>query len=266
MEFKLIAIALMATVGLGQSPDVDSSARPEFEVASIRPDNGQMNVQLLWLPGGRLSASGITATLLIGVAYSVKDFQIFGGPSWTGRDQYSIDAKPGVASRKGPILSLYLTRQQRESEEGKLRIQSLLAERFQLRIHRETREEQVYSLIVAKNGPKLQKSKFDDGAPENGVPGLQMHPYQLTGTKVSIHYLAEELSRRLSRDVIDQTGLDGEYDFNLRWVPDVGDGDSLPDGPSIFTALQEQMGLKLESSKSPVDVLVIDHVERPSAN
>ena len=93
-----------------------------------------------------------------------------------------------------------------------------------------------------------------------------MYPYQLTGTSVSLRYLAEELSRRLSRKVIDQTRLTGEFDFNLRWAPDAADGNSLPDGPSIFTAMQEQLGLKLESSKAPVDEIIIDHIEKPSGN
>jgi len=266
MEFKLIAIALMATVGLGQSQDVYSSARPEFEVASIKPDNGQMNWRVGRPPGGGLVTRGITTKFLIGLAYNVKDFQIFDGPSWIGRETYSIDAKPGN-NRKGPILSLYLTQRQKEDDEWHLRIQSLLAERFQLRIHRETREEQVYSLIVAKNGPKFKESKFDESAVEKGLlPGLKMFQYQLTGTSADIHLLTEELSRRLGRNVIDQTGLDGEYDFNLRWAPDVAEGDSVPDGSSIFTAVQEQLGLKLESSKAPVDVIVIDHIEKPSAN
>jgi uncharacterized protein (TIGR03435 family) len=258
----------MAAVGFGQTQDAAPSARPEFDVASIKStnsDDGQTRVRLLWLPGGRFSATGITAKMLIGVAYSVKPFQIFGGPSWIGRDQYSIDAK-GAAKEKGSILSLYLTPRQRESEDGNLRLQSLLAEGFQLRAHRETKEQEVYSLVIGRNGPKFRESKFEDSAAEKGLPGLNLHPYQLTGTKVSIHYLVEELSRRLGRDVVDQTGLDGEYDFDLRGAPDAGDRDSLPNGPSIFTALQEQLGLKLESSKAPVDVLVIDHVERPSAN
>jgi uncharacterized protein (TIGR03435 family) len=264
MEFRLIAFALMVTAGLGQSQDVVSSARLEFEVASIRADP-RIDVSIGKPPGGRLVARGIIIRFLIALAYDVKDFQVIGGPSWIGREQYSIDAKPGD-SPKGPILSLYLTQRQKEDEEFHLRIQSLLADRFQLKIHKETREEQVYSLVVVKNGPKFKESKFDDSAPK-GLPGLTMHPYDLIGTKVSLHYLAEELSRRLGRNVIDQTGLDGEYNFNLRWAPDVADGDSVADGPSIFTALQEQMGLKLESSKVvPVKVLVIDQVERPSAN
>jgi uncharacterized protein (TIGR03435 family) len=265
MNFKPIAIALMAAVGLGQSQDVDSSARPQFEVASIKLDP-RPDISIGKPPGGRLVAHGIFTKFLIALAYDVKEFQILDGPSWISREQYSIDAKPGD-NPKGPILSVYLTKRQKEDDEFHLRIQSLLADRFQLRIHKETREEQVYSLVVAKNGPKFKESKFDESDVEKGrLPGLKMFPYQLTGTGVAIHYLAEELSRRLSRNVIDRTGLDGEYNFDLRWAPDAADGDSVPDAPSIFTAVQEQLGLKLESSKAPVDAIVIDHIERPSAN
>jgi bla regulator protein BlaR1 len=268
MEFKLITIALMAAVGLGQSQDADSSSRPEFEVASIKPDNvDQMNWRVVRPMGGGLLTRGITTKFLIGMAYDVKDFQIVGGPSWLGRETYSIEAKVGN-SRKGPILPIYLTERQKEDDEWHSRIQSLLADRFQLRIHNEAKEEQVYALVVAKNGPKFKESKkFDESALAKGMmPGLQMRPYQLSGTSADIHLLTEELSRRLSRKVIDQTGLDGEYDFDLRWAPDAADGDSVPDGPSIFTAVQEQLGLKLEPGKAPVDSIVIDHIERPSIN
>jgi bla regulator protein blaR1 len=266
MKFKLITIALIATVGLGQSQDANSSFRPAFEVASIKPYDGRTPRRIQIMPGGGLAAHGVTAKFLIGHSYDVKDFQILGGLSWIGSELYTIDAIPG-ANRKGPILSLYFNQRQKDEGEFKLRIQSLLADRFQLRIHKETREEQVYSLVVAKNGPKFKESRFNESDVGKGMlPGLTMHPYELIGASVDIHLLAEELSRRLSRNVIDRTGLNGEYDFNLRWVPDAADGDSVPDGPSIFTAVQEQLGLKLESSKAPVDAIVIDHIEKPSPN
>ncbi len=256
-----VAIATAGVLALAQT----NPARPEFEVASIKLDP-QPNIRIERPPGGGLVARGIFTKFLIALAYDVKEFQILDGPSWISREQYSIDAKPGD-NPKGPILSLYLTKRQKEDEEFKLRIQSLLADRFQLRIHKETREEQVYSLVVAKNGPKFKESKFDVSALGKGLlPGLRMFPYQLTGTSVDIRLLAEELSRRLSRNVVDHTGLAGEYDLDLKWAPDVGDGDSPPDGPSIFTAVQEQLGLKLESGKAPVDAIVIDHIERPSEN
>jgi bla regulator protein blaR1 len=152
MEFRLLMIALLAAVGLGQSQDVDSSFRPAFEVASIKPDPlPEERIMIGHPPGGGLVARGISTRFLIALAYDVKQFQILDGPSWISREQYSIDAKPGD-NPKGPILSLSLTGRQREDDEWRLRIQSLLADRFQLKIHKETREEQVYSLVVAKTG------------------------------------------------------------------------------------------------------------------
>jgi bla regulator protein BlaR1 len=262
----IFALAMLTgSTLLAQGAQTYPAARPEFEVASIKPDP-QPNIRIERPPGGGLVARGIFTKFLIALAYDVKEFQILDGPSWISREQYSINAKPGD-NPKGPILSLYLTKRQKEDDEWHLRIQSLLADRFQLRIHKETREEQVFSLVVAKNGPKFKESKFDESALAKGMmPGLKMFPYELAGTSVNIRLLAEELSRRLSRNVIDQTGLNGEYDFDLRWAPDVADGDSVPDGPSIFTAVQEQLGLKLESGKAPVDAIVIDHIERPTEN
>lgn len=264
MELKLVTAVMITAVALGQSQD--SSLRPAFEVASIKPDPGG-TFSAGKPPGGRFWARGTSTKFLITLAYEVKDFQILGGPSWISRELYSIDAKPGD-NPKGPILSPGpLTKQLREDEEWRSRIQSLLAERFQLKIHRETREQIIYSLVVGKNGPKFAESKFNEASFRNGaVPGLTMRPYEVIGNSVTIHLLADELSRRLSRNVIDRTGLNGEYDFNLHWVPDDADPNSVPEGLSIFTAVQEQLGLKLESNKAPVDAIVIDHIEKPSAN
>ena len=173
-------------------------------MSSIKPDPIPLtSIRIAKPAGGGLVARGIFTQFLIALAYDAKEFQILDGPSWISREQYSIDAKAGDNS-KSPILSVYLTKRQKEDDEFRLRIQSLLADRFQLRIHKETREEPVFSLVVAKNGPKFKESKFDDSPPK-GLPGLTMRPNELIGTKVSLRYLAAELSRRLSRNVIDQT-------------------------------------------------------------
>jgi uncharacterized protein (TIGR03435 family) len=266
MGFRLVISVLLATIGLAQSQDVDSSFRPAFEVISIKPDDGKLPGRINRPPGGGLSGRGITAKFLIGRSYDVQNFQIIGGPSWIGREIYVIEARPGE-NRKAPILNLYLTQQQKDDEEFRMRIQSLLADRFQLKTHKETREEQVYTLVVAKNGPKLQESKFNASDAEKGRrPGLTMRPSELTGISVPVSLLAEELSRCLSRKVIDRTDLNGQYDFDLRWAPDTTDANSVPDAPSLFTAVQEQLGLRFESGKAPVDVIVIDRIEKPSEN
>jgi uncharacterized protein (TIGR03435 family) len=167
-------------------------------------------------------------------------------------------------------------------------LQALLAERLNLQVHRETKELPIYALVIAKNGPKFQEGKLGDTYP-NGFKGLNGAPVgagmmrmgagEWTGQGIPIANLVGSLSRRLGRTVVDKTGLTGKYDFTLRWTPDdnpvspkepggAPDAAALPDssGPSIFTALQEQLGLKLESQKGPVETIVIDHVERPSQN
>lgn len=172
-------------------------------------------------------------------------------------------------------------------------IQSLLADRFKLKVSHSTRELPVYALVVAKTGPKLHDAKpgdtypngikGPDGRPVGGAGMMRMRPGQLIGQGFSIASLAGLLSQQLGRTVMDQTGLKGNYDFTLQWTSDqrpvampagpvgVSSGaDGVPpsdsSGPSIFTALQEQLGLKLESTKGPVDIIVIDHIERPSEN
>jgi uncharacterized protein (TIGR03435 family) len=168
-----------------------------------------------------------------------------------------------------------------EGEEGRMpsaqfeeMLRALMEDRFQLKVNHETREMPVYTLLAAKNGPKLTLST-------GGSRGVQMRPGTLTFTKSTTATLAAQLSLLTGRVVIDKTGLTGDYDFELRWAQEAGQGspdafglptvasDTPPvdtNGPSIFTALQEQLGLRLESQKGPVEILVIDHVERASEN
>jgi len=216
--------------------------------------------------------------LLIQFAHGVKDFQISGDPPWIGSDHYDIQAKAegnaSVKQMEGPML------------------QALLADRFQLTLHRETRQLPVYELTVVKGGVKLQLTRQGDctpysvdsppppptagasrpifcGYPRMGSDGLNR---TLEGAGVSMAVLAANLSRsELHRKILDRTGLTGTFDVYLKWTIDSPAGPASPGisddptGPSVFTALQE-LGLKLESAKGPVEVLVIDRVEKPSAN
>jgi uncharacterized protein (TIGR03435 family) len=180
---------------------------------------------------------------LIAYAYDVGEFQIRGGPSWIRVDEYDIVAKPqGEAS----------------IERVKAMTRSLLAERLNLKLHRESAEQPVFALVVAKGGPKLQRSAAE-GGPEVRGNGRG----RLTMRKVTMEMTAAQLAARvLGRPVVDKTGIVGEFDINLEWTPD-----ERPDGgPSLFAALQEQLGLKLEAQKGSVEILVIDHIEKPSAN
>jgi bla regulator protein blaR1 len=272
-----------------------SSPPLSFEVASIKPNHsGDMRLGIMFQPG-RFTTTGATVKQLIALSYDVRDFQVTGGPSWISSDKFDIDAKePEGLSDELEKLSP----DQRHDKMGML-IQSLLADRFGLKVSHATKDLPVYALVVAKGGPKLQEAKAGDTYP-NGMKGPDGHPLghgnfmrlglgELEGQSVPVTFLAQELARQLGRNVLDQTGLKGSYDFTLKWAPDPSsmammqgppgggpppgagpapDSGSPPDasGPSIFTAVQEQLGLKLESTKGPVDILIIDHVQQPSEN
>lgn len=273
-----------------RAQSTQTSAPPpaaSFEVASIKPDrSGDMNISIMFRPGG-FRATGIPVKQLITLAYNVKDFQVSGGPAWINSDKFDIEAKePASVAEEMPKLP-----PDQRAELSRSMLQSLLADRFKLKLNRQTKELPAYALVVAKNGPKLHEAKPDDSS-FHGIKGpddhgqrqmMSMGPGELIGQALGVSGLAHLLSEQLGRDVLDQTGLKGIYDFTLKWTPEQGGpmtlrgpeganpgADSAPpaeaSGPSIFTAIQEQLGLKLESTKGPTEVLVIDHIERPSEN
>jgi len=245
-------------------------------------------------PGGRFVAQNVTVKFLLEEAYGVKDSQLSGTPGWLDSEHYDIEAKAEDAAVERERT---LAPEQRH-EQVMLMLQSMLADRFKLALHHETKALPVYALVVAKSGAKLHETPAapaDSAPPEPlGKPGSGPAPRgsimmkgrgNLEVNGIALSLFADALSRQLGLLVVDQTGLKGEYDFTLKWTPDDGQGQmfrgagdpgtgqpaaSAPtsdsSGPSIFTALQEQLGLKLESQKAPVDTLVIDHVERPSEN
>jgi uncharacterized protein (TIGR03435 family) len=236
-------------------------------VASIKPNKSDdVRFMLRNLPGGGLTATGVTLKLLISSAYGVPAHQISGGPSWIGTERWHIEAKTeGVQGR--------LSRDQSDAL-----LRGLLEDRFQLKARREAKEMPVYALVVAKNGSKL---KPHSGESTERKPLVQFGRGSATFADSSMALFAAQLSMQLGRPVIDRTELHGSYDFTLEWAPALGEGGpqalGLPPraepsppadstGPSIFTALEDQLGLKLESTKGPVDIVVIDHVERPSEN
>jgi uncharacterized protein (TIGR03435 family) len=280
---------LNATSSRAQSPTQSTPATKfVFEVASIKPvkDSGDGPIRLMFRPDG-ISANNIALRMIIRQAYGVEDNQIVGAPGWLDSERYDIEAKMDPALieelRK---LSLDEGRAARQNA-----LQALLADRLKLAVRRETKQLPVYALVVAKNGPKLQEAKTGDTYP-NGIKGpdgvaragmMRMGRGELTSQALPMSGLARLLSQQLGRTVIDKTGLTAKYDFTLHWTPDEGEGASFPgagggpqptnsappsdsSGPSLFTALQEQLGLKLESQKGPVEIIVIEHVERPSEN
>jgi bla regulator protein blaR1 len=240
-----------------------ASAQPAFEVASIKPNSsGDNRIMMRMQPGGRYTATGVTLKQLIAQAYNVRDFQISGGPGWIGSERYDVNAKAeGTPDRIAP-------------DQLRLMIRALIEDRFRLKVHNESREMPVYALVVGKSGPKLPPSSGERG------PMMHMGRGQIDVKKVPMAVLAQHLSQQLGRSVIDKTELDGEYDIVLNWTPEPGhDGgpfggppspDALPpadsSGPTIFTALQEQLGLRLETQKGQVPILIIDQVEKPAEN
>jgi len=286
----IVVFGLVPASQIGaQSAQTAPAPSPSFEVTSIKPNRaGDMRFGIMMRPG-RFTTSGITTRFLIAYAYKVKDFQVSGGPSWINSDRYDIDAKEDDSM----VAELDKLPPEERGDQIRLMVRSLLADRFKLSLSHTTKELPVYALVVAKNGPKLHEAKPDetypdapkgpDGRVHSGMGMMRFGGGQLTGQGVPMENLVHMLSQQLGRDVLDQTGLKGKYDFTLQWTPDQSQGAMMqgpgggtpgpdsppppdPNGPSIFTAIQEQLGLKLESTKGPVEILVIDHVEKPSEN
>ena len=264
--------------------------QPSFEVASVKKNtSGEDRMRMQTQPGGRLIVTNVPLKFLIAVAFGMADPQslirvrILGGPDWIDSERYDINAKASMKFQPSP---------DGPSRELLLILRSLLEERFKLVTHRETRELPTYELVVARAdgtlGPELHKSKVDCDAlaaarragvvppprqPNDPPPcGLMGGPARTIAGGATMQQLATNLSVPLERLVIDKTGVTGRFAFQLAWTPErmptgtppPGIPPIDPNGPSLFTALQEQLGLKLVSAKGAVDVLVIDSVEHPT--
>jgi uncharacterized protein (TIGR03435 family) len=219
-----------------------------FEAVSIRRNlSGSPNTQIE-ISGGRLRVTNGSLKTLIRNAYDILAFQLAGEPRWMDGEMYDIVATTGSSEKIS-------------TPQFRTLLRSLLADRFRLKVHWETRETSVYALVLDKNGSKLQE---DSGTVEPGI-NTQKTPGRvlMRGTRELISILAGNLGNQLGRIVLDRTGLQGTYDWSLEWDPDPA-----PDStrPPLFTALPEQLGLRLESQKGPMEVLVIDRAERPSEN
>jgi uncharacterized protein (TIGR03435 family) len=278
------------TIGVLAQTPASTEPRPAFEVASVRLNtSGSNQVSMGMQPGGRFTALNMPLALLIRSAYRLQESQLVGAPDWVSTERYDITAK-GDGEFGPPLPGGGLGRQQ-------LMLQSLFEERFKLKPRRETRQLPIYSLVLAhenrKLGPALKLSAIDcqalAAARKQGVVappkagerpqcGTHMGFGRIAGG-MPMTSLARLLSDVVQRSVIDSTGLTGNFDFELSWTPDqlpsrpgmpadqpfrMNGVEIDPNGPSIFTALQEQLGLKLDATRGPVEVLVIDHIERPT--
>jgi uncharacterized protein (TIGR03435 family) len=298
----LLAMGGIVVVGAvhalrAQAPANDPKL-PAFEVASVKPNKSRDGDRSFGLASGRFTATRSTLRELVGLAYQLQDgrlrhdSQISGGPNWINSDHFDIVAKaegdsfgfdaaiPAGAARPGEISAI---------DQVRMMLRTLLADRFKLTVHSEMRELPIYALVMARNdgklGPQLRRADLDcvalrdDGrgsaSPEprkaicGGFRGLG--PGGSTGHAVPMSLLAKHVEGSVDRVVLDRTGLTGRFDLDLQWTPDQPQRPGAPEsrtvdpnGVSIFTALQEQLDLKLESTKGPVDVLLIDHVERPT--
>jgi bla regulator protein blaR1 len=332
----VLAVAVPIGIGLAYGRTAQGSASqsassapsagpsPKFEVASIKPDKSSGPKMMFRITNpakdGRFYSTGPTLRMLIRMAYDIQDSQIEGGPSWMNSERFDIQAEAGSAvnaelSKLSVAQALALKRRM---------IQSLLADRFNLKVHHETKDLPMYALVVGKHGPKIKAAAGSDSAPitlgghaeaRRGVM-FRAEPGGASAMAFEaspLSFLAQVLSQQLGRTVLDETGLKGLYSFTLKFTGEGGPrgmrfggpppggggggmaaaaappgggqvavGGPVPGGsggpgkpeapspdasaPSIFTALQQELGLKLKSEKGPVDVLVVDHVEQPSAN
>jgi uncharacterized protein (TIGR03435 family) len=269
------------TSGLMIGPMAYAQPTPEFEVATIKPS--APDARGVWIrmpPGDRVDITNMTLKELIVTAWSVQPFQVSGGPPWLESLHFDISAKAETAPKRDEMLLL---------------LRALLKDRFQLEIRMETKEMPVYAIVQARKdgklGPQMKESTctpYDpQHPPERPAPGVaqplycgnrQMGPAQMKASGVLVADLAPMLGRMLGRTVIDKSGLTAKYDLSAQWTPDEQILSQLPvpagmerptfpeSGPSIFTAFQEQLGLKLESQKGPVEILVVEKAEKPSEN
>jgi uncharacterized protein (TIGR03435 family) len=239
-----------------------ADASPSFEVATIKPSRPDLPGKVFNVQGRTFRTVNTTVTDMITFMYGVHATQLVGGPAWMASEKYDVSGQPDLPGT--PSLNQW-----------KGMMQKLLADRFKLAFHRDKRELSVYALTVARGGPKMTKNDSDP----NGLPGLFFRGLgMLPARNATMADLAGLFQGAvLDRPVVDQTGLEGRYDFTLNWTPDETQFGGLgvkvpppPDNasapPGLFTAIQEQLGLKLDATRAAVGVFVIDRVEKPSEN
>ena len=297
----VVVLALILPIGFGAvrgQSAISNSETPkpqpshdilQFDVVSIKPTPSNVNKTLpLRLPPDGISFHGVPVSMVLRTAFGLEDDRILGVPSWANTKRYDIEAK--VAPEDAPMLGKL------NAEDRRDMLIPVLTQRFHLRYHHETRELPMYDLVVAKGGPKLTKveqlpppglagfplDQDQPGRPANQHYNIMIRPGHVEANSAPVSVLVYPLSQFLGRTVVDKTGLTGSYNFTLQWTPDNAPppqgGVGAPDSPALaedathaaplflVTAIQEQLGLKLESDKGSVDVIVIDHIDPPTPN
>ena len=253
-----VAIAML----FGALSICPQTSAPSFEAASVKPSTpaSAPGSEFNFAPGGGLAIRNGDLKGIIQMAFNIQDFQILGAPSWTNAEHYDIFAKAPVDPNSKATAA-------EQRDQARRMLQTLLVERYQMAFHRETRQMPTYILSLSKAGAKLEESKSES---TNG--GIRGRCGFFIGTNTGIGSLVHALSRELGSPVKDQTGLTGRYSFRVDYAPSgtctrPQDAPEAPaDPPSVFGALQEQLGLKLEAGKAPQEVVVIDRIDRPTAN
>jgi uncharacterized protein (TIGR03435 family) len=272
MKMHVLLLALFVGAGItgarAQSPELDG---PAFEAATVRPNKStETRRQIEVLPGGRFNAINMTLWQILSIAYPIDgkfrdELNLVGGPGWINSDRFDIVAKADGSPRLDTNKpGSTVTDVDREAVDRiRVMLRRFLAERFRLQFHHETRELPIYELVRARNngalGAALHRAAGECGRDCGSI--RRTAPDSVTGTSVSMGSVAHTMSDWVRRTVVDKTGIDGPMDFTLTWSPE-----SAPDSsaPSIFTAVDEQLGLKLVPASGPVDVLVVDSAERPT--
>jgi uncharacterized protein (TIGR03435 family) len=260
----VIAVGAFATPALAQASAGGSGET--FAVAAIRQSGPDAVREIKFLPGGHFVARNATVRLLIKIAYSLNDDEVSGGPGWIGMTHFDIDAKADAlgASDSNDPTGILRNRQ--------LLLQNLLRDRFQLKLRAEMKDMATFALVPAKSGPKLKPSVAQDGGSR-----FQGNVGTMVATNANMDQLANALSDWVGHPVKNMTGIGGKYDLRLEWTPDQPtqpQGDSAgaqassaySAGPTIFTALQQQLGLSLQSRKSSALCEVVESVQLPSGN
>ncbi len=248
-----LLVTVVSQLATAQPPD-------EFEVASVKPSAPGTRFTSK-LDTAQFNCTGNSLLILILSTYpDVSASRVSGGPGWFTTDYWDVAAK---LPPKMPTGEKELNRR------TELMLEKLLADRFRLVIHREMRDQPTYALVVAKGRSKLKLSSASQLSVKSGRGRLEFQHQSMEGLTKYLHspYItAGADSQTVDRPVIDMTGLQGFFDFTLEWSPETSETDSSATGPSVFTALEQQLGLKLQAQKSPAEFLVIDHAEKPSEN
>lgn len=237
------AAFFLASFAYAQTPPA-----PRFEVATIKAASAeeiQAGSSGCYTGHGRARCTDVTLKRCIVGAYHAGPGQVVGGPSWIDSDRFHIEAKAAEAVNDDAVLDAMM--------------QALLQERFHLTVHRESKNLQALVLEVAKNGPKLEKAPGGEAVTNSSRGSLTLANTTMDG-------LAERLARVTELPVVNRTAIDGVFNMKLLWTPEGENPKGPGSPPSLFTAIQEQLGLRLQSQKAPVEVLVVDHAERPDAN